>query len=71
MIIWMERKVCTRQGSVPSEEIIAKMIRWEVKSRIESTSYCKYYSKQGKMLSLGHFRFYRQVAVNSFILYCV
>lgn len=42
MIIWMERKVSTRQGSVPSEENIAKMIRWEVKSRIESTSYCKY-----------------------------
>ena len=56
--IWLQRNAIIHQGRVLSEEAMVKMIRWEVKVIAESSSYSNSFSKQGNLLSLGHFRFY-------------
>ena len=56
--VWLQRNAIIHQGRVLSEEAMVKMIRWEVKVIAESSSYSNSSSKQGNLLSLGHFRFY-------------
>ena len=38
--IWLRRNASIHQGRLFSEEAVVKMNRWEVKNRVECTSYC-------------------------------
>ena len=38
--IWLQRNASIHQGRLPFEEAMVKVIRWEVKNRVECNSYC-------------------------------
>ena len=38
--IWLQMNASIHQGRLPSEEAMVRMIRWEVKNRVECNSYC-------------------------------
>ena len=63
--IWLQRNANIHQGRLPSEEAMVKIIRWEVKNRVECNSYCNS-AQNRRILSLGVFRvlYFRIVAVN-------
>ena len=45
--IWLQRNASIHQGRLPSEEAKVKMIRWEVKIRVECNSYCNSVQNKG------------------------
>ena len=38
--IWFQRNASIHQGRLPSEEAMVRMIRLEVKNRVECNNYC-------------------------------
>ena len=38
--IWIQRNASIHQGRLFFEEVVVKMNRWEVKNRVECSSYC-------------------------------
>ena len=63
--IWLQRNASIHQGRLPSEEAMVKMIRWEVKSKVECNSYCNSIQNRREYAVFGgYFMFIRIVAVN-------
>ena len=67
--IWFQRNASIHQGRLLSEEAMVRMIRWEVKNRVECNSYCNSVQNR-RILSLGVFcvLYFRIVAVNGHCL---
>ena len=54
--IWLQRNASIHQGRLPFKEAMVKIIRWEVKNRVECNSYCNSVQNR-RILSLGYFVF--------------
>ena len=63
--IGLQRNASIHQGRLLSDEAMVKIIRWEVKNKVECNSYCNSVQNR-RILSLAVFRvvYFRIVAVN-------